>query len=134
MLRPRLALASGALLFSLASAPVSAQDCQFIRGNIVRLDQSTGEIQPVEVVDLNDAVNLVAYLFLGRNVPLSGCPDAADVNDDGLVTLADYTYLIETLTDSGPTYPAALNRPRVGKGWQAPTCSPSGPPLQSTAG
>ena len=82
---------------------INAQDdCRFVRGNIVNLEAPDAP----PVVDLNDAVDLVAYLFIGRSIPISGCSDAADANDDGLVTMADYTYLVNFLFDNGPPPPA----------------------------
>ena len=86
----------------LATPVLGAQDdCVFVRGNIVNLE---GPDAPV-VVDLNDAVDLVAYLTVGRNLPISGCMDAADADDDGLVTMADYSYLVNFLFDGGPPPP-----------------------------
>ncbi len=90
----------------LLAPPVAAQDCVFTRGNIVNLEPG-GEV----VVDLNDAVDLVAYMFIARSAPVSGCPDAADVNDDGLVTVADYTYLVEFLFNDGPPPPPPFETP-----------------------
>jgi hypothetical protein len=72
-------------------------DCTFLRGNIT-------DDTEVPVVDLNDGVNILAYLFLGVSVP--DCLDAADVNDNGVVEMSDYTYLVNFLFDGGPAPPA----------------------------
>ena len=69
--------------------PLEAQ-CQFIRGDL----NNTG------VVDLNDAVDILAYLFLGETVP--PCYDAADVNDNGVVELSDYIYMARWTFSGGP--------------------------------
>ncbi len=105
-----------ALLFGLAGVVlpqgVEAQDsadCEFVRGNLVNLEGDEADV----VVDLNDAVDLVAYLLISRSVPVSGCKAAADVNDDGLLTMADYTYLVEHLFNDGPPPPAPYPEPGV---------------------
>ncbi len=70
-----------------------ADDCEFLRGNLADLVNEG-------VVDLNDAVDIPAYLFTGTSVP--PCPDAADANDNGLVELSDYAYLQNFLFADGP--------------------------------
>lgn len=82
-------------------------DCVFVRGNIVNLESPDAPV----VVDLNDAVDLVAYLLIGRSLPISGCLEAADADDDGLVTMADYTYLVNFLFGGGPPPPPPYPEP-----------------------
>src|SRR5213593_1243967 len=73
----------------------SAQaQCTFIRGDL----NATG------TVDLNDAVDILAYIFLGETVP--PCYDAADANDNGLVELSDYVYMVKWIFSGGPPPPA----------------------------
>ncbi len=85
----------GLLCLALAALPGSAaaEDCKFARGDI----NSSG------VVDLNDAVLLIAYLFEGEIIP--PCRDAADMNDNGIVEMSDYTYLARYLFADGPPPP-----------------------------
>lgn len=85
------------------TAPARATQgvCEFVRGNVVNLE---GPDAPV-VVDLNDAVDIVAYLLIGRSLPISTCMHAADADDDGLVTMADYTYLVNFQFAGGPPPP-----------------------------
>ena len=81
------------------TAPASAQECSFVRGDI------TGTLPgETPVVDLNDGVDILAFLFIGRSIP--NCTAAADINDNGLVELSDYTYLVNHLFDGGPAPPA----------------------------
>ena len=55
-------------------------DCTFVRGNIInRAEDAT------PVVDLNDGVEVIAFLLLGNDGSIPECIDAADVNDNGLV-------------------------------------------------
>jgi len=99
-----LALVAGALL--IAGVPSAAQDpCTFVRGNLVDKDGAT------VVVDLNDAVGILAFLFLNGSVP--NCLDAADVNDNGLVELSDYTYVVNFFFNGGPPPPAPYPPPGV---------------------
>jgi hypothetical protein len=74
-------------------------DCTFVRGDIV--GTNPGE---TPVVDLNDGVDILAFLFLQRSIP--PCLSAADINDNGLVELSDYTYLVNHLFNAGPAPPA----------------------------
>ncbi len=76
---------------------IQAQDpCTFKRGDI-------NNDEPLHVVDLNDAVDLLAYIFIGESVPV--CYDAADINDNGLVELSDYIYFTKWLFQGGPPPP-----------------------------
>jgi hypothetical protein len=79
-------------------------DCVFVRGELNNLNGRN-------VVDFNDAVDILAYLFLGVSVP--PCLDAADVNDNGIVELSDYTYLVNFLANGGPPPPAPFPDPGV---------------------
>ena len=81
-------LAAAATLACLTIAvPAGAQECSFVRGDI------TGTLPgETPVVDLNDGVDILAFLFIGRSIP--NCTAAADINDNGLVELSDYTYLV----------------------------------------
>ncbi|MCZ6795175.1 MAG: hypothetical protein O7J95_16345 [Planctomycetota bacterium] len=79
-----------------------APDCTFVRGDLNDSD-GTG------VVDLNDAVDILAFLYLGVAAP--ECVDAADVNDNGLVEPSDYTYLVNFLFSDGPAPPAPFPEP-----------------------
>ncbi|HLU49707.1 MAG TPA: hypothetical protein VK116_16525, partial [Planctomycetota bacterium] len=78
-------------------AHAGTEACEFIRGEVNNLNG-------LEVVDLNDAVEILAYLYLGVSVP--ECPDAADVNDNGVVEPGDFFYLVEFLFQDGPPPPA----------------------------
>jgi len=55
-------------------------------------------------LDLSDPVHLLAWLFLGGEVP--GCLDAADGNGDRTHDLTDAVYLLGYLFLSGPIPPA----------------------------
>jgi hypothetical protein len=79
--------------------PSAHAQCEFIRGNVTN---ETG----VDAVDLNDAVDLLAYLFLGTFGSRPECRDAADVNDNGFVEVSDYLYLVTFLFHEGPPPPA----------------------------
>jgi len=100
----------GALLLTsglrVLTGGLGAQEpCTFVRGDIV--GTLPGESP---VVDLNDGVDILAYLFIGTSIP--ECQAAADVNDNGLVELSDYTYLVNFLFNGGPAPPA----PHPGEG------------------
>lgn len=88
-------------------------DCNFIRGNIF---WNPGDAN-TNIVDMNDGVRILAYLFLGETNQ-APCPAAADVNDNGLVELSDYVYLARWIFDNGPPppapYPAAGTDPTAG--------------------
>ena len=93
-----------ATLFALVlGTTAGAQDCEFVRGNIINRSSDGGV-----VVDLNDGVEILAFLFLGNagSLPASGCVDAADVNDNGLVDLHDYIALVDFRFSDGPPPPA----------------------------
>jgi len=93
------------VLTVLATAPVNAQgDCTFVRGDITGTSSGSDP-----VVDLNDGVDILAFLYLGRSVP--NCMAAADINDNGLVELSDYTYLVNFLFNGGPQPPAPYPAP-----------------------
>ena len=64
-------------------------------------------------LDLPDAVLVLRHLFSGETLP---CPDAADVDDGGTVTLADALILLRFLYlgGSNPALPVAGNRPSRG--------------------
>jgi apolipoprotein N-acyltransferase len=49
------------------------------------------DVNQDRAVDLSDAVWILNFLFLGRNIQ---CADAADVNDDGSGDIADAVYLL----------------------------------------
>ncbi|MGH2628387.1 MAG: dockerin type I repeat-containing protein, partial [Anaerolineales bacterium] len=83
-----------AWLTLLGAGPPAHGQCVFTRGDV----NGTG------VVDLNDAVDILAFIFLGETVPL--CPEVADVNDNGIVELSDYTYMARWILDAGPPPPA----------------------------
>jgi len=97
-----------AIALVLAAAGVVRADpsegCEFIRGNLVDRTE-------IPVVDLNDGVGILAYLFLGRSVP--ACLEAADVNGNGLVELADYTYLVDFKFNGGPPPPGPYPAPGI---------------------
>ena len=50
-------------------------------------------------VDLADAVRVLAYLFLGDDVP--GCREAADIDNDGSIALVDAVQLLDHLFRGG---------------------------------
>lgn len=89
-------------VWGLSPVAVGGDDCVFVRGNVVDYSREG-------VVDLNDGVDILAYLFLGVSVP--ACQDAADVNDNGVVELSDYTYLVNFLFNGGPPPPAPYPDP-----------------------
>lgn len=102
-----------ALLVTVLPGGLSAQsgNCSFVRGDI------TGTLPGGNpVVDLNDGVDILAFLFIGRSVPK--CLASADINDNGLVELSDYTYLVNFLFNGGPPppppYPTAGTDPTPG--------------------
>jgi hypothetical protein len=76
-------------------------DCTFVRGNIINRSE---DAEPV--VDLNDGVEVIAFLLLGNDGSIPDCIDAADVNDNGLVDLSDYVYLVNARFNGGPAIPA----------------------------
>ena len=84
----------------LAFVRLDAQ-CEFVRGDMVNLSDSG-----LGIVDANDAVFLLGYLFLGTAGSIPACPDAADANDNGFVEIGDYLYLIRFLFHDGPPPPA----------------------------
>jgi len=60
-------LSAGAVAAALAigAAPLAAEEeCQFVRGDVVTLDPSG-----TPVVDLNDGVAILAFLFVNRSAP-----------------------------------------------------------------
>lgn len=65
-------------------------ETRFLRGD----GDGSGSISPIQ-----DAVAILAYLFVGGLVP---CLDAADVDDSGSVALADPVYLLAWGFNSGP--------------------------------
>ncbi|MGQ9589315.1 MAG: dockerin type I repeat-containing protein [Planctomycetota bacterium] len=81
-----------------------AGECTFVRGDIANVGEGAER-----VVDLNDAVDILAYLLVARSVP--ECEAAADVNDNGLVELSDYTYLVNFLFAGGPAPPPPFPEP-----------------------
>src|SRR5262245_28838036 len=95
------------------SAARAQEPCNFIRGNIF---WNPGDAN-INIVDMNDGVRILAYLFLGETNQ-APCFAAADVNDNGLVELADYVYLARWIFDNGPPppapYPAAGTDPTPG--------------------
>ncbi|MEM7263985.1 MAG: hypothetical protein AAF488_18510 [Planctomycetota bacterium] len=93
-----------ALLSSSGGLFAQSGDCEFVRGDINNLN---GEF----VVDLNDGVEILAYLYLGVSAPV--CVDAADLNDNGIVEPSDYTYLVNYLFNDGPQPPAPFPNPGV---------------------
>ena len=62
----------------------------FIRGNL------NGDAR----YDLSDPVSLLGYLFLGHTRPT--CDDAADTDDDGILSLTDSIYSLHYLFLGGP--------------------------------
>jgi len=73
-----------------------------------------GDVDCNGVVDSQDSVFLDNFL-LGGAAPF--CLDAADVNDDGIVTSADLSYLSAYLNSAGPQPPAPFPAPCID-----PTC------------
>jgi hypothetical protein len=62
-----------------------------------------GHVNDDDVVDLSDAVYLLAYLFLGGPGPR--CLDAADTDDSGSLDLTDAVCLLNHLFLGGPELP-----------------------------
>jgi len=94
-LRSRVFVAALIGLSGLIWGTTARAQCVFKRGDINN--------DFLHVVDLNDAVDLLAYLFIGESVPI--CYDAADANDNGLVELSDYYYLTKFFFEGGPPPP-----------------------------
>ncbi len=69
-----------------------------------------GDLGGDEVADLSDAILILEYLFLEKDI--RPCPDAADVNDDGSVDISDTVLLIHHLFLTEPSLPAP--HPRAG--------------------
>jgi uncharacterized lipoprotein YddW (UPF0748 family) len=65
------------------------------------------------IVDISDAVAILAYLFAGRRAP--PCLDAADADDNGAVNVADAVLILEHIFRGGrpppPPYPAPGSDP-----------------------
>ena len=95
-------MCSVGLMLIVAASSVVAQECEETRGNVDRINGAN-------VVDLNDAVAVLAYLYLGVSAP--DCMHAADINDNGLVEPSDYTYLVNYLFNDGPEPPAPFPEP-----------------------
>jgi hypothetical protein len=89
-----------------AGTAVAQDDCSFVRGNIF---WNPGD-PDTNIVDMNDGVRILAWLFLGETNQ-APCPAAADVNDNGLVELSDYVYLARWIFDGGPPPPAPYPAP-----------------------
>jgi hypothetical protein len=70
-----------------------------------------GDINDDSVINIADAVSMLAGLFTGGAI---NCDDAADCNDDGSVNIADAVYELANLFAGGPAMPAPT----------APTCGP----------
>ena len=70
-----------------------------------------GDINDDSVINIADAVSMLAGLFTGGAI---NCDDAADCNDDGSVNIADAVYELANLFSGGPAMPAPT----------APTCGP----------
>ncbi|MDC0853023.1 hypothetical protein OAP77_01585 [Planctomycetota bacterium] len=61
-----------------------------------------GDCNSDDKVDLADAATTIASQFQG--LPIL-CPDACDINDDGIINLADSVYVMNWLFKFGPTPP-----------------------------
>lgn len=59
-------------------------------------------------VNLSDPVGILGGLFLGD--PLVACPDAADADDNGVVSVTDAIYLLRYLFMSGPPPPPPFGK------------------------
>ncbi len=78
-------------------------------------------------VEIGDAIATLAFLF--RDEPLACCEDAADVNDDGRISIADPIVLLGAIFGCrhgviAPPYPACGFDPTWDK--LAPCMTPSG--------
>jgi len=76
----------------LTATPAQAQ------GDFVR-----GDVNCDNVVDGSDTTKLIFHLFMGSTIY---CTDAADVNDDGQVSIVDLVALADFLWNTGPPPPA----------------------------
>lgn len=91
MYRRMVGLVAAVILSGWMQASAWAQ-ADFIRGD-VNCDQ---------VVDTADQNLLLQHLFMGHPLP---CMDAADINDNGAVTIPDFNLLAAYLTGGAPPFP-----------------------------
>ena len=86
-----------------------------------------GDLNANGAVEIGDAIATLAFLF--RDEPLACCEDAADVNDDGRISIADPIVLLGAIFGCrhgviAPPYPACGFDPTWDK--LAPCMTPSG--------
>jgi aminopeptidase N len=82
-----------------SSDPVQSSTLPF-RININSPLPICGDFNSDQVVDINDAVFLVNYIYLGGDEP--DVPELADVNCDGRINLVDIIYIINYIFRGGP--------------------------------
>jgi len=87
---------------------------EFIRGDS---DSSVG-------LDISDSLRTIGYLFLGMEPP--ACLDAADINDDGRVDLADPVFCLDFLFRGGRPPPEPFPGPGLDPTEDALDCSSPG--------
>jgi hypothetical protein len=104
----RLRAGENVLACSVHNATLSSSDLSFVPTLIRRaLEPGSGfrrgDVTRDRAVDVSDAVGLLAHLFQGEL--LLRCPDAADVNDDGVADVTDVVYLFASLFGGGAAPP-----------------------------
>jgi IPT/TIG domain-containing protein len=80
-----------------------------IYGPYGQKDFIRGDANSDGVVDISDAVTILAYLFTGGDKPT--CIDAVDADDSGLLDITDAIYLLGFLFMGGPAPPAPYPLP-----------------------
>jgi len=84
------------------SEPLEAPPATFVRGDL------DGDLD-VDATDLG----LLQQLLFEESTPLPACVDRADVNDDGLLDIADLNFLVLALEPGGPSIPPPFLAPDV---------------------
>ncbi len=89
-----------------ATADFGDRSISILHGRPSSLDSlfKRGDADASSVVNVTDAVRILAALFQGAGPP--PCADAADTNDDGMLSLTDAVALLLHLFQGGPAPPA----------------------------